>query len=131
MFRRATIGHYAGEGLYIPDLSRPVSINTLVEICRDINGMRRALRWILVVYVGLCAVALLLIWASAKGAFGLEPDPVAAVFAVLLAQPWLGMLGTEAGGGGLVSGILLIVACMALNAGILWLVQRLLPGGCL
>lgn len=93
--------------------------------------MRRALRWILVVYVGLCAVALLLIWASAKGAFGLEPDPVSAVFAVLLAQPWRGMLGTEAGGGGLVSGILLIVAYIGPERGNTLARATSAAGGCL
>ena len=45
------------------------------------------------------AVSLLVIPASAKGWFGLEPDPLAAVFAIVLALPWglplLGMLSGD------------------------------------
>ena len=49
----------------------------------------RTLRLLLYAYGIVGVLSLLVIPASAKGWFGLEPDPLAAVFAILLASPWL------------------------------------------
>lgn len=73
------------------------------------------------IYILLCGAALGLIFISAKGWFGVTPDPLAAVFAIILAMPWsLGLslmkdLGVWTGGA-------LLIISMGLNVGIiLWL----------
>ncbi|MDM0072461.1 hypothetical protein [Variovorax sp. J31P207] len=61
------------------------------------------------------ALSLLVIPVSAKGWFGLEPDPLAAVFAILLASPWgLPLLGMLPGDSPWLAGILL-AACISFN----------------
>lgn len=44
-------------------------------------------------YAGLCVLSLILIPVSVYGWFGVEEDPLAAVYAILLAMPWSLLLG--------------------------------------
>ena len=74
-----------------------------------------ALRMLLYAYGIAGVLSLLVIPIGAKGWFGLEPDPLIAVFAIVLASPWglplLGMLPNDspwlAGG--------LLAACISFN----------------
>ena len=50
--------------------------------------MRTALLALLVLYILCCLGALGLIVVSQKSLYGLAPDPLAAVFAIVLALPW-------------------------------------------
>jgi hypothetical protein len=50
--------------------------------------MRKALLALLVLYVLCCLGALGLIVVSQRGLYGLAPDPLASVFAIVLAFPW-------------------------------------------
>ncbi|MEW6575499.1 hypothetical protein ACFSAG_00660 [Sphingorhabdus buctiana] len=48
---------------------------------------------LIAVYATLCALSLILIPVSVNGWFGIEADPLAAVYAILLAMPWSLLLG--------------------------------------
>jgi len=48
---------------------------------------------LIVSYAGLCVLSLILIPVSVYGWFGVEEDPLAAVYAILLATPWSLLLG--------------------------------------
>jgi hypothetical protein len=78
------------------------------------------------VYAGLCALALALIPASANGWFGLEPDPLGGVFAILLALPWSILLMALPGDRiGPWPSMIVLVGGMALNALILlWITSK-------
>lgn len=72
-------------------------------------------------YVVLCLAALALIPISSRGWFGVDPDPLAAVGAIVLAMPWSILLQWLPSGGPW-PGMLLVLAGMAANIGvILWL----------
>lgn len=87
--------------------------------------LRRILTIVIGVYVAACAAALLFGAAGVYGWLGGESDPLAAVFAIMLALPWpLLIPGPSEGDVTLVNGLLLIVY-MAVNAGILLLIRRL------
>lgn len=90
----------------------------------------RVVRLLIAVYAALCLVALWLIPASAHGWFGIEPDPLAAVFALLLALPW-SLLLRFAGDPGPWLAAVLFAACMAANLWLLWRFQhrRRAPAG--
>lgn len=62
--------------------------------------------------------------ASSRGLLGLEPDPLAAVFAIGLALPWSLPLLRIFDGAGPGFALLLLVAGMVLNAAILRTVCR-------
>jgi len=100
-----------------------VSALTTVESGRTGAMMSKLCRTVFFIYVGLAAAALLLIPISALRLFGAEPSPLAGIFAVLLAQPWLS-LASEAGGESIIGNLGIVTACLALNAMILWLVCR-------
>lgn len=53
--------------------------------------MHRICRTVFWIYLILAVVALALVPAGAFGWFGIERDPLVAIFAVLLAQPWASM----------------------------------------
>ncbi|MBS0452623.1 MAG: hypothetical protein JSS14_15075 [Proteobacteria bacterium] len=75
----------------------------------------RTLLLLLYAYGIVGVLSLLVIPASAKGWFGLEPDPLAAVFAILLASPWgLPVQGMLPGDSPWLAGSLLS-ACISLN----------------
>lgn len=88
------------------------------------------IRGFLLVLVGLYLLAgvgaLLLIPASAGGWFGIEPDPLSAVYALLLSLPWSMLLLHLMDPGSPLVAWLICSAGIALNGGIaLWLVRRL------
>lgn len=88
----------------------------------------RALRMLLYAYGIVGALSLLVIPVISKGWFGLPPDPLAAVFAIVLASPWgLPLLGMLPSDSPWLAGILL-AASMSFNVllGILlrWLRRR-------
>ena len=73
------------------------------------------------VYAAMCLAALALIPISSRGWFGVEPDPLAGVLAIVLAMPWSFALQWLHGGGPW-PGMLVVLAGMAANFGIiLWL----------
>ncbi|MDM0017642.1 hypothetical protein [Variovorax saccharolyticus] len=86
----------------------------------------RALRMLLQAYGVVGVLSLLIIPVSAKGWFGSEPDPLAAVFAIVLASPWgLPLLGMLPGNSPWLAGILL-AACMSFNLLLgIWLLRWL------
>lgn len=75
------------------------------------------------------AVALALVPASHYGLFGLEPDPLSGVFAVILGQPWLSLLPFDLGTGGVLLNVLIVGVCILVNASILYLLCRLIRRG--
>jgi len=86
----------------------------------------RVLRLLVWTYGVAGVLSLLVIPVSAKGWFGLAPDPLAAVFAILLAMPWgLMLLGMLPGDSPLLAG-----ACLAASIGLnlligVWLLRWL------
>jgi len=84
------------------------------------RGVCRAVFWL---YCGLSIVALLLIPISRWGLFGVEPDPLSAVFAVLLAQPWPSLADRFISGEA--AGWAVVILGMAVNAAIIALLCRL------
>lgn len=81
----------------------------------------RAVFWI---YVIVSALALLAIPASEEQMFGLWPDPLAGVFAILLAQPWVSLIGRASHGA--MSGYGLVIGGMVANAAIIRFACRLM-----
>lgn len=83
----------------------------------------RVVRILLALYGALCIFALWLIPASLNSWFGVERDPLSAVFAIALALPWslpismLGSLGTELL-------MTLMGFCMLLNGVIVWALAK-------
>jgi hypothetical protein len=71
------------------------------------------LRTILSVYCGLCLVSLLVLGAGTFGWFGVEPDPLSGVFALMLALPWPGVFDDL--GSGPAFGLIVVIAGMAIN----------------
>ena len=80
-------------------------------------------RLLIVLYAALCVVALWFIPASVHGWMGVEPDPLSAVFAMLLALPWTFLLRFVPDAGPWAAAALL-ATCMALNVWLLWRLQR-------
>ena len=83
----------------------------------------RVVRVLMALYAALCVVALWFIPASVHGWLGIEPDPLAAVFALLLALPW-SLLLRLAGDPGPWLATALLAAGMALNLWLLWRLQN-------
>ena len=86
----------------------------------------RALRMLLYAYGIVGALSLLVIPVISKGWFGLPPDPLAAVFAIVLASPWgLPLLGMLPNDSPWLAGSLL-VACISFNLLLgIWLLRWL------
>lgn len=74
-------------------------------------------------YVLACLAALFLIPASAHGWLGVEPDPLAGLFAYLLGLPWSVLLAQVANAG-LVGNLVLVATAMALNLAIIFAIGR-------
>jgi hypothetical protein len=86
-----------------------------------LGGLCGAVFWI---YVVLAVLALLYIPVSVYGLFGVEPDSLSGLFAVVLALPWISLVSGIAGVG-LFWNIVLVAGCLVLNAAILWMLCRL------
>ena len=82
----------------------------------------RVIRVLMALYAALCVVALWFIPASVHGWLGVEPDPLAAVLALLLALPW-SLLLRLVGEPGPWLATALLAAGMALNLCALWRLQ--------
>lgn len=80
------------------------------------------------VYLIISIAAVLLIPASDAGFFGLEPEPLAGVFAIFLGLPWSTMVGDYASDTNTVWNLFLFILGPALNAVILILLCRLTHG---
>jgi hypothetical protein len=91
---------------------------------RPVTG-RRICQIAVVVYQVLCALALLVIPLSAMGAFGIEPDPLAAVFAILLALPWSLFLDQLGGEGNIALNLAFLAVGMVINGALLLALCRL------
>lgn len=83
-------------------------------------------RAITLVYILLALISLALIPISAAGLFGVEPDPLAGIFAVVLATPWVQLIDKAVAVQGMAQNMALVGACLAFNAAILMLACRLL-----
>jgi hypothetical protein len=83
----------------------------------------KVVRLLIVLYAALCVVALWFIPASVYGWLGVEPDPLSAVFAVLLAMPWTFLLRVVPDAGPWPA-TMLLAAGMAMNVWLLWRLQR-------
>jgi hypothetical protein len=79
-------------------------------------------------YGALGLISLALIPASAHGWFGLDPDPLSAVFAMLLAMPWSLALGRMGEMGPLLS-MAGLLAGICINFAIILAVGRLFRRG--
>lgn len=80
-------------------------------------------RLLIVLYAAFCAAALWFIPASAYGWLGVEPDPLAGVFAILLALPWSLLLRLIPNPTPWPAGVFL-AAGMAVNVWLLWRLQN-------
>ena len=85
----------------------------------------RICRIAVIVYQVLCAFSLLLVPLSAAGAFGLTPDPLAAVFAVILALPWSLFLDQLGGEGNTALNLAFLAVGMIVNGSLLLALCRL------
>ena len=76
------------------------------------------MRGAVVIYALACVISLLLILATARSWFGLEPDPFVAIYAVTLSLPWvllmpdLELFGAFNGVAELMSGMLVNLALL-------------------
>ncbi len=78
------------------------------------------------VYGAACLASLTLAVVTVYGLFGVEPDGLGAVFALLLASPWVFLVGFPDAHLPALLNLALLVAYMALNAALLWILQGLL-----
>jgi hypothetical protein len=77
--------------------------------------MMRRLGWVLVsLYAVACVLSLLVIYFSVNHLFGIEPDPLSGIFALILALPWTVVLSLFANPSPLASAIVLAVG-MGIN----------------
>lgn len=83
------------------------------------------LRGFFAVYVFACLFALAIIPISAKGWFGIEKDPLAAVLAIMLGTPWSVLFARLTDGLGTMEALGLVILAMAINATILWIAGSL------
>lgn len=86
--------------------------------------MTNICRTITITYAIACLGALLIVPLNASGAFGMQPDPLAGIFAILLATPWPmltdGLIKTDDPNWNLV----LVAAGMGFNISVLWFLCR-------
>ncbi|MGD9544649.1 MAG: hypothetical protein AB7F41_06325 [Methylocystis sp.] len=87
-----------------------------------LNRLCKGVFWL---YVISATLALLLVPISERGLFGVDPSPLAGVFAVLLAQPWLSFVPDGFFGDGAIWNLALTGCCLAFNAALLRLICRL------
>ncbi len=86
--------------------------------------MRRICPAIIVIYVAACVAALALIPMNAAGMFGMAPDPLSGIYAMLLASPWIYLLDGLLGNGDLPRNMAMAVFSMAINTSLLGLLCR-------
>lgn len=86
----------------------------------------RLCRLIFWVYVALASASLTVLIVGVTGLFGVEKSPLAAVYAIVLAQPWLMLTSGLTSGESVILSLVHVMACQALNAAILRLACRLL-----
>lgn len=82
--------------------------------------MQRVCQIIIAFYALLCLAALLIIPLNVYGAFGMEPDPLSGIYAVLLAAPW-SFFASNLAGDGAISNLFFMAAGMAINIAMLML----------
>lgn len=90
--------------------------------------LRSLCRIFTAVYLIISIASVLLIPASDAGFFGLEPEPLSAVFAVFLGLPWSVMLGDHVSETNLWWNMFLFILGPAFNVLILILLCRLAHG---
>ncbi|WP_034997199.1 hypothetical protein [Beijerinckia mobilis] len=83
-------------------------------------------RLIVIVYFLVCIASLALIPLNAVGAFGMDPDPLSALFATLLSMPWSIPALSLLGGDNLLSNLVITGCCMVANLAVLVLACRYL-----
>lgn len=85
----------------------------------------RVVTFLVALYVLICVAALLFMAIGTQGLFGVQPDGLAAVGALMLAMPWsLGFFAT--GVESPTAFVVMIVLGMALNSVLIWGVLHLL-----
>ena len=77
-------------------------------------------------YVTLAVASLMVLTVGVTGLFGVEKGPLAAVYAIVLAQPWLTLTSGLTSGESMILSLAHVMACLGLNAAILRLACRLL-----
>lgn len=77
------------------------------------------MKWLFLGFVGLYAIALLLLAIGTFGWFGQERDPLSSIFLLPLGLPW-NVLADRAG----IGGAAVMVAAPAINAAILYLLWK-------
>lgn len=87
--------------------------------------MRRALITLIALYAVICVFALVLVYASAHGLWGVRPDPLSTLYAMALSLPWGLALLLFDDYGSLGSTLVLAVG-MALNLGLLIVWMRVM-----
>lgn len=87
--------------------------------------LRWLLRAITVIYAVACVGSLVFLVIYTQGWFGVQPDGLAAVPAMLLAMPWTLLFSVFSPDNTLIAS-LLVLGGMGINIGVLWWVQRLL-----
>ena len=88
--------------------------------------MKRFCKAFVGVYFVLCILALVLVPLNAVGAFGMDPDPLSGVFALLLSMPWSLWTGHFASDTNTVWNLGLGALGMMLNVAILAFICRML-----
>ena len=76
------------------------------------------------VYAVLCVLSLIVVPLSAIGALGIARDPLAAVFAILLALPWSPLLDRIPGETSTAINLAFLAVGMIVNAGVLLAICR-------
>ena len=86
--------------------------------------MRRVCRFVILAYIIVCIAALAIIPMTAAGTFGIQPDPLSGIYALLLASPWILLLADFVGNGDMVANMAMAAISMAINVVILLLLCR-------
>lgn len=76
-------------------------------------------------YVALAVASLMVLIVGVMGLLGVEKDPLAAAYAIILAQPWLTLTSGLTSGDSVILSLAHVMACQALNAAIIHLACRL------
>jgi hypothetical protein len=74
-------------------VTRSYASISIVMTHAEASAQLMGLRLTAGVYAALCAASLILLGAAVFGWFGVEPDPIGAAFALLMAMPWSLLLG--------------------------------------
>lgn len=88
------------------------------------NWLRWLLTCITILYVLACLAALAILAVHTQGWFGVSPEPLAAIYALMLALPWT-LVFQQYDPGGTLYVVLFLLVSMGINVTILLAVQRL------